>query len=146
MDIGCGWGLLGIFCAKQFDSNSLLVDADKNVFPYIQEHSLLNEVSVNTKHSEIADISVNTINKQDVIIGSDICFWPELVSQLKQLITSALTTSVKDIMIADPGRDTFLRLSKYCEINFNGRLLKWPHQGKTKGHGYLLHIQNPAVA
>ncbi|MCP4039023.1 MAG: methyltransferase, partial [bacterium] len=36
MEIGCGWGLLGIYCAKQFGARVTGVDADKNVFPFLE--------------------------------------------------------------------------------------------------------------
>jgi len=34
IDVGCGWGISGIWCAKKFDSKVTSVDADPKVFPY----------------------------------------------------------------------------------------------------------------
>ena len=45
MEIGCGWGLLGIYCAKLFDARVLLTDADEQVFPFAAAHARLNGVS-----------------------------------------------------------------------------------------------------
>ena len=42
MEIGCGWGLLGIFCAKKLSVEALLTDGDEQVFPYVMTHARLN--------------------------------------------------------------------------------------------------------
>ncbi|VUD69219.1 Ribosomal protein L11 methyltransferase [Thalassocella blandensis] len=141
MEVGCGWGLLGIFCAKHFKSNSLLVDKDECVFPYAEEHQTLNDVSAKTKHSSFGELSEGVLEKQDVIVGSDICYWPELASNLKKLISDAVAARVKKIIIADPGRDIFLKLAKFCQTQFGGTLLEWPYRGRKKKFGYILIIQ-----
>jgi predicted nicotinamide N-methyase len=142
MDIGCGWGLLGIFCAKHFDSNSLLVDADRNVFPYVNSHELLNNVSVNTVQAAFNEITPIHLADQDVIMGSDICFWPELATQLRLLIGVAMKANVKKIILADPGRQTFLHLAEFCKIHYGAELHKRVVSGRTKSKGYLLLINN----
>ena len=48
IDVGCGWGLGGIYCAKTYKSNVLAVDADDAVFPYLKAHAELNAVKVKT--------------------------------------------------------------------------------------------------
>jgi predicted nicotinamide N-methyase len=142
MDIGCGWGLLGIFCAKHFASSVLLVDADSKVFPYVNSHELLNDVSVNTIKAAFNEITSTDLAKQDVILGSDICFWPQLATQLRLLISIAIKAGVKQIIIADPGRQTFLHLAEFCKINYGAQLHIRVAAGRTKSKGYLLVIRN----
>jgi predicted nicotinamide N-methyase len=58
MEIGCGRGLLGIFCAKRYAAEVLLTDADEQVFPYAMTHARLNHVSVQTEHVAFERIAV----------------------------------------------------------------------------------------
>ena len=144
MDIGCGWGLLGIFCAKHFASRALLVDADCNVFPYVNSHEHLNDVQVTTIQATFNEITKAHLVQQDVIVGSDICFWPELATQLRMLISSALKANVKQIILADPGRQTFLHLAEFCKIHYGATLHSRSFAGRIKSTGYLLVIDNYA--
>lgn len=142
-DIGCGWGLLGIFCAKQFHSNVTYIDADHHVFPFADSHGSLNDVAINTRQAEFSDLNTVDFCGQHMIVGSDICFWPELVSQLKTLIHRAVEAQVGKIIIADPGRSTFLGLAKYCEKHYNSKLVQMELSGESRAKGYLLVIDNP---
>ncbi|MCR6652116.1 MAG: methyltransferase domain-containing protein [Cellvibrionaceae bacterium] len=95
MDIGCGWGLLGIFCAKHFAGDIVSVDADSGVFPYVRTHETLNDVSVRTEQATFGELKHADFAAQDVIVGADICFWPSMVKELKALIARALLAGVK---------------------------------------------------
>ncbi len=39
LELGCGWGLVGIACAKMFQAQVTGLDADAAVFPYLQLHA-----------------------------------------------------------------------------------------------------------
>lgn len=43
MDIGCGWGPLSIFAAKRLGCRVTAVDADEDVFPYLELHAAINK-------------------------------------------------------------------------------------------------------
>lgn len=146
MDIGCGWGLLGIFCAKHFASDIVSVDADSRVFPYVRTHETLNDVSVRTEQATFGELKHADFAAQDVIVGADICFWPCMVKELKALISRALLAGVKKIILADPGRTTFLQLAEHCKENYFGRLEPWQSQEQTTSKGMLLIIDNPLMA
>lgn len=140
MDIGCGWGLLGIYCAKHFAADVLMVDADASVFPYTDSHTLLNEVTARTAQARFSDLNASDFSCQDVIMGADICFWPELSTQLKGLVSVALNSGVKRIILADPGRSTFLQLANFCRSQFGAKLYSREIPGRTRFKGYLLDI------
>jgi predicted nicotinamide N-methyase len=146
MDIGCGWGLLGIFCAKHFDGDIVSVDADSGVFPYVRSHEALNEVSVRTAESTFEQLKHADFAKQDMIVGADICFWPSMVKELKSLIARAMAAGVKKIILADPGRTTFLQLAEFCKENYITRLEPWQSRQQTTSKGMLLIIDNPLAA
>ncbi|WP_188149561.1 class I SAM-dependent methyltransferase [Teredinibacter waterburyi] len=140
MDVGCGWGLLGIFCAKHFASDALLVDADHRVFPYVGFHQDLNEVSVQTSHTSFGDLAHKDFAEQDVVVGADICFWPELTTQLRSMFVRALEAGVKRIILADPGRKTFHQLADFFSTHYNATVVQRESRGRTKSMGYLLLI------
>ena len=124
MEIGCGWGLLSIYCASKFKAEVIGIDADANVLPYLKAHSLLNNVSIKTKRRYFHKISKKLLAKQDVIVGGDICFWPKLVDPLYNLIKRSLKSGVKTIIIADPGRSPFFKLAKKCGKKFNAEVVE----------------------
>ena len=45
LDAGCGWGITGIWCAKEWGSKVVSMDADPAVFPYLNAVAELNGVS-----------------------------------------------------------------------------------------------------
>jgi predicted nicotinamide N-methyase len=143
LELGCGWGLLGIFCVKQFTADVTSLDADDKVFPYLHTHAQVNNVKLRTLHQRFTDITDDELLTSDVLLGGDICFWDSMVNELQVLITRALAAGVKKIIIADPGRQTFSRLASYCKTHFAAELLPWELEGRRRYRGYLLVINNP---
>ena len=142
VEIGCGWGLTGIFCAKRFGASVLLTDRDAHVFPYVRAHEALNGVRVATEHTPLEKLSDHRLGETDIILGSDICFWPELATALRSFITRALAQGVRRIVLADPGRSTFLRLADYCRDYLAADLIPWRTETRSKDQGYLLVVDN----
>ncbi|MCB1694490.1 MAG: class I SAM-dependent methyltransferase, partial [Pseudomonadales bacterium] len=89
LEVGCGWGLAGIYCAKFFGAKVVGVDADDKVFPYLELHAALNGVKVKTKKARFEDLKKKTLGEQDLLIGGDICFWDEMVEPLFGLVEKA---------------------------------------------------------
>jgi predicted nicotinamide N-methyase len=143
MELGCGWGLLGIFCAKHFDAQVLLTDADPRVLPYAETHAQLNQVQVQTQEVCFGAIPAGCLRQHDILIGADICFWPELTTRLRRLFERAILEEVGMILVADPGRSTFFRLAEHCQRNFGASVidLKTPRRTGTDAH--LLIIGDP---
>src|SRR5690606_40667362 len=44
MDLGCGWGLLGIYAAKKLGTEVIAIDADKDAYAYLALHAEINGV------------------------------------------------------------------------------------------------------
>lgn len=112
MELGCGWGLAGIFCAKNRDAEVTSVDIDSEVFPYLQIHTQINQVQVSTIHLGFDDLASSHLKGIDVLIGADICFLDSLADSLRALIARALGEGVQLVAIADPGRTSFERLGR----------------------------------
>ncbi len=140
MEVGCGWGLLSVFCAREFDAKVTALDADEKVFPYLHIHAVLNEVCVETRRQRYEKITSAELASQRILLGADICFWDELVKPLFLLIKRAVNSGVKKIIIADPGREPFLELAEKCKNHFDADLIEWDLDQPVEGSGYLLVI------
>lgn len=114
LEIGCGWGLLGIFCAREFNAKVTGIDADANVLPFLELHASVNDVSITGKRMTFQQMTVEKLKGFDVILGADICFWDEMAVLLYNLVGRAMKAGVQQVMIADPCRPPFSDLSERC--------------------------------
>jgi len=142
MEIGCGWGLAGIYCAKKYGAIVTGVDIDPEVFPYLQLHAAINKVHVATLHKKFNRLKETDLQDIDVVIGADICFWNKMVYPLKRFIRRGLNAGVQQVIIADPARSPFEKLSKYFVKKGKGETLDWRVQRPRNIQGQLLKINN----
>ena len=115
LEIGCGWGLLGLYCAKRFGNRVHGIDADKNILPYLELHAELNDVRMTAERKTFNQLTVDYLSRFDVILGADICFWDQMAAELYRMIVRAKRAGVRQIMIADPCRPPFSKLAEKCE-------------------------------
>lgn len=119
LELGCGWGLSSIFCAKHFDAEVVALDADESVFPFVELHAHRNGVTVNTYCERFENLTEQDLAGFDVIIGADICFWDEMVEPLEQALDCALAAEVGRIVLTDPGRPTFRALAEAIDNSYD---------------------------
>ena len=141
MEVGCGWGLAGIYCAKNHGAHVTGVDMDPDVFPFLNLHAEINGVRIRTLQRKFGGISADELKKVDIILGADICFWDKLVFPLKRLILKGIRQGVKMVLIADPGRGPFEDLANYFEEKKNGEVLDWEVRRPRNIHGKILKIR-----
>lgn len=141
LDVGCGWGLGGIYCAHTFKSKVTGVDADDAVFPFLHAHAQLNDVKVDTHHGDFKSVKGKVLNDVHTVIGSDICFWDEMVKPLYKLIDRALDAGAKRIAIADPGRSPFYALAEKCAKKLDADLIDWTSEEYPQIDGAILYIK-----
>lgn len=110
LEIGCGWGLAGIFSAKTFAAHVTSLDADDTVFPYLAHHAEINGVQVETWKCRYEKIRKQDLAEFDLVIGADICFWDSMVDPLYNLLRRAHSVGTR-VVLTDPGRPTFRELS-----------------------------------
>ncbi|MEW5724853.1 MAG: methyltransferase domain-containing protein [Thermodesulfobacteriota bacterium] len=125
LEVGCGWGLPGIYCAKNHKATVTGLDCDAAVFPYLRLHAEANQVEIATVNAGLEQLTAGRMSGIDVLIGAEICFWDKMVSQLGNLIHCALTAGVRLILLADPGRTPFDALEAYCLDRYKQRALTW---------------------
>ena len=141
MELGCGWGPAGIFCAENAEAKVTGVDLDKEVFPFLKAQAELNGVKVKTLKKGFENLSKKDLADYQLIIGADICFWDMFTQTHFKLIKRALNAGVKDIIFADPGRSPFMKLAELCQQNFNTEFLNWYAVEPEEFEGYILHIK-----
>jgi predicted nicotinamide N-methyase len=134
LDVGCGWGLGGIYCAKKYGATVTGADIDPKVFPYLRLHAEINSVSVATILKGIDELTYSFLKDVDVIIGADICFWDTLGGSLERLVSRALDSGVKLVLIADPGRLPFDKFGEELVHNMKGQM--WT---RTVQHPYFIN-------
>ena len=140
LEVGCGWGLVGIYCAKTFHAQVTGLDADAAVFPYLRLHAQLNGVHIETRQGTFADLSAPDLAAFDLIIGSDICFWDELVEPLYHLVQHGVNTGVAEILVADPDRPPFDELCARCGQHSNAAVLDWEITKPVTVGGKILRV------
>ncbi len=142
MELGCGWGLAGIYCAKHFQASVTGIDADDAVFPYLTLHAQHNQVEIDTKKQYFEKITQAQLAQYDVLIGADICFWDEMADTLFKLINRAVKAGVKKIIISDPERAPFFTLAEHCTEKFYAELESCSVSQPRRASGCLLIIEN----
>jgi predicted nicotinamide N-methyase len=142
MEIGCGWGLAGIYCAKKHGAIVTGVDIDQDVFPFSRLHADINKVDITFMKKGFDALRGRHLRDIDVMIGSDICFWDNMTESLKRLIIRAQRAGVKLVLISDPVRSPFEELCKYFVDKNEGELLDWSVERPRKIRGEILKIRS----
>ena len=147
MEVGCGWGLAAIYCAKEHGAEVTGVDADSKVFPYLHLHAEVNEVAVRTRRALFQGLKKKHLAGLDLVIGADICFWDEMVDPLYRLIRKAVKARVGQVIVADPGRPPFDKVCEKAEKKLGGEVKEWKiDDGSVQTSGWLLIVGSlPAV-
>lgn len=125
LDVGCGWGLGGIYCAKNHHATVTGIDIDSEVFPYLRLHAKINNVEIHTMEKRLEEITIRQLKTFNILIGADICFWDTMVESLIGLIHRALEAGIQSVFITDPGRSTFKQLAKYFAKHGEGEIWNW---------------------
>ena len=140
MEVGCGWGLLGIYCASKHGAEVVGVDADAKVFPYLHLHAEVNGVALQTRRSRFEKLTRDQLAGTRVILGADICFWDEMVDPLYRMMRKASRAGVQQIVVADPGRPPFDELCERAKKDLGGEVKEWEISRPVKTHGWLLIV------
>ncbi len=142
LDVGCGWGIGGVWCASRFQSRVTSVDADPNVFPFLEVVAELNGVTTQPLVRRFEQLGTRQLAAYDMLIGADICFWDELVRPVSNMVNRALRAGVGQIILADPERPTFVAMAERVIERHGGELLEWTTRGPISVRGVLLVVEN----
>lgn len=142
IDVGCGWGIGGIWCAKHLGSQVTSMDADPKVFPYLDAVAELNGVQTDHLVARFESLTTRKLSHYDMLIAADICFWDELVEPVTAMIDRAVTAGVKHILVSDPERSTFLEMAAACQDKYAAELFDWRARGSIDARGAILLLEN----
>jgi predicted nicotinamide N-methyase len=140
LDVGCGWGLGGIYCARNHQATVTGVDIDPEVLPYLNLHANINDVKIHTMVERLEEITVNQLKAFDILIGADICFYDSMVEPLTNVIRRSLESGVQSVVIADPGRSPFERLAEHFVKNNDAEIRQWSVKIPQNIDGQVLTI------
>jgi predicted nicotinamide N-methyase len=143
MELGCGWGLAGIYCAKTFGVAVTGVDIDPEVFHYLHRHSEINDVEIATINLGFEDLTREHLKGMKILIGADICFWDSMVGPIRSLISRAMDEGVSMVILADPGRPPFSRLGEFYDKGRGGEMMTWATLHPHPIEGRILRITSP---
>lgn len=142
IDVGCGWGIGGIWCAKEYSAQVTSVDADPAVFPFLDVVGHLNKVQTKHQVRRFEQLTARQLADYDMMIGADICFWDELVNPVCNMVNRAVRAGVGKIILADPERPTFVEMAERVIDRHGGELLEWKTRGPMRIRGVLLVVEN----
>lgn len=140
MEIGCGWALAGIYCAKKHGAPVTGVDIDPDVFPFARLHADINGVRVSFMKKNFNNLRIRDLKGMDILIGADICFWDEMIDPLKRLFNRALRAGVGLILVADPVRSPFEELCDHFTRKGTGEIMDWKVNRPRHIQGRFLRI------
>jgi predicted nicotinamide N-methyase len=146
LELGCGWGLVGIACAKTFQAQVTGLDADAAVFPYLHLHAARNGVYLTTRQGTFAELTPQDLAAFDLIVGADICFWEDLVAPLYQLVRHGVAAGVAEILIADPSRPPFDELCARCVEQGDAEVFTWTMATPVADTGRILRVVGRGAA
>jgi predicted nicotinamide N-methyase len=144
MEVGCGWGLLGIYCARKWGAEVIGVDADDKVFPYLHVHAEVNEVTIQTRTARFENMRKSHLEGTQLMVGGDICFWDEMIDPLAKLINRAMKSGVDQVIVADPGRPPFDEVCERAQKKWGAEVKQWKVTKPSKAHGWLLIVGGQA--
>lgn len=142
LDVGCGWGLPGIWCARHYGAHVTAVDADPAVFPYLELHAELNHVEISTVTARFDALTEQQLAGFDWLVAADICFWDDMVDPVFDLVERACAAGVGKIIIADPQRPPFWEMAERCVEHFYGEIEPGEIKIPRIFQGALLIIEN----
>lgn len=142
IDVGCGWGASGIWCAKKLGSDVTSMDADPAVFPFLDVAAQLNGVTTTPLVSRFEKLTTRQLRQFDMLIATDICFWDELVDPVYKMVNRAVKAGVRHILIADPERPTFHEMARRCVKKHCADVIEWETRSPIKAQGAIMIIEN----
>ena len=140
LELGCGWGLAGIFCAKKFDAKVTSLDADPLVFPYLHHHAYINGIEVRSWQQRYENVTKKHLEAFDLVIAADICFWDEMAKPLFNLVRRAQQVGGTRVVMTDPGRDPFREMATQCAKSLGATYDNWFCLPPYKATGLVMDV------
>ena len=142
LEIGCGWGLSGLYAAKKQNAEVTGIDIDSSVKPYFELQNSINDCAITFEERSFESFSQTELGEYQYIMGSDICFWDEMTNPLFDFIRQSVEAGIKKILISDPGRPPFWALAELCSETLNSEIITRRIYQPFISEKYILVIEN----
>ena len=142
LDVGCGWGLAGVYLTKHYQAEVTGLDIDDSVEPFFKLQAEINQCTIKFEQRSFESLNKHDLAPYHTLMGTDICFWDELVDPVAKMIDRAIDAGVGTIVIGDPERPTFYEMADKVTEKHGGEVLGWRLSGAVKATGALLVIHN----
>ncbi len=140
LDIGCGWGLAGIYLAKNYSAQVTGLDIDDSVEPYLRLQAEVNQCAIDFQARSFQSLDKDELASYQTLMGTDICFWDELTTPLFDLLKLAKNAGTEQILIADPGRPPFWDLAERCVDKLGAEIITRKIDQPWKTEKFILAI------
>ena len=140
LDIGCGWGLAGIYLAKNYSAQVTGLDIDDSVEPYLRLQAEVNQCAIDFQARSFQTLDKDELASYQTLMGTDICFWDELTTPLFDLLKLAKNAGTEQILIADPGRPPFWDLAERCVDKLGAEIITRKIDQPWKTEKFILAI------
>ena len=142
VDVGCGWGPVSVYATVQLRAKVTAIDSDTNVFPFLDLLASLNDVKIEKLNKKFDEVKRPILENQDMVVGSDICYWDEHVKLLFNLVNRAITAGVARVVLSDPGRASFYRFVEMCDKRkaWDTKLVRWYALEPNRATGEIVEI------
>jgi len=140
LDIGCGWGLPGIFLPKNMACRSPALTLMRLCSHFLSLQASANDCHINFEARGFESLSKEELTAYTTIIGTDICFWDEMTAPLFDLLGLALEAGVEQIIIADLGRPPFWDLVDRSVQSFSAEVVVRRIYQPWKTEKYILIV------
>ena len=117
------------------------MDLAPAVFPFLNVFAEINSVEVKTRKADFTKLKGPDLGQNQVILGSDICFWDSLVEPLVKMVNRAINNGVERIIIADPGRPTFYEFCDKVSSKHQVSLQEWYSVEPDRSEGEIVEIR-----
>ncbi len=140
LEVGCGWAITALYCAKALKCQVAGLDIDASVLPFASLHAKLNGVAIDTYAKSYQKASAQFLSGFDAVVGGDICFWDELEKPLYNLVRRANKQGVR-VILADPGRAPFMAMAEKACDKLDAKLIPWHVSGVHKTSAWILDVE-----
>lgn len=121
LEVGCGWGLLGVHMARRRKAEVLCTDIDPRLEPIVRAMAELNAAPVRFAAVGFAEIPKPELARE-LVVGCEVCYSEPVVEDLCRLAERCAEAGTGELLIADPGRPDFEDLQRFCVRRFGASL------------------------
>lgn len=143
IELGCGWGLGGLYLQKHCGVEVAATDIDSNVFAYQELLCRHNATRVPIHHCSVQELGSWDLQPVDLLIGADICYTAEIARHIETLCLQLAHQGGGQLVLADSGRAPFLALSKHLARRYPLEMTHLTLDLPTRVSGQVLHVEMP---